>query len=252
MFPYITGVSAGAANALSYVSGQRGRNREIVEKYVSNHRYVSSRNLILHGSLFGYDFIFDTIPNRHIFWDRAAFNRVDIRFLTGATDCATGGPVWFEKQNINEDFLAARASCSVPFFSKIVTYNGLELLDGGVSAPIPIEKSVSDSNDFHVIVLTRNAGYRKSAFRYKSLIKLFYGKYPNLVDALMNRHVVYNRQLEMCESLEREGKAIIIRPQKPLAATRTSADTGMLLALHDEGHEEGAQAVREIMLRYGD
>jgi len=32
MFPYIIGVSAGSANALSYVSGQKGRNRTIVEK----------------------------------------------------------------------------------------------------------------------------------------------------------------------------------------------------------------------------
>ena len=30
-----------AANALTYVAGQRGRNRMIVEKYVGNHRYVS-------------------------------------------------------------------------------------------------------------------------------------------------------------------------------------------------------------------
>ena len=34
MFPYIAGVLAGAANALSYISGQRGRNRVLVEKFV--------------------------------------------------------------------------------------------------------------------------------------------------------------------------------------------------------------------------
>ena len=34
LFPYIIGVSAGAANALSYISGQPGRSREIIEHYV--------------------------------------------------------------------------------------------------------------------------------------------------------------------------------------------------------------------------
>ena len=54
MFPYIIGVSAGAANAISYISGQKGRNRQIVEKYLGDHRYVSKRNFIKHRNFFGF------------------------------------------------------------------------------------------------------------------------------------------------------------------------------------------------------
>jgi predicted patatin/cPLA2 family phospholipase len=244
IFPYIIGVSAGAANALTYIAGQAGRNRQIVEHYVSSSKYVSYRNLIRCGSLFGYDFIFKTVPAKHLFWDNENFLKTDIRFLTGATDCITGETRWFEKHELSPDFIETVASCSVPLVSKIVRIKGLHLLDGGISAPIPIEKSVSDGNTFHVIILTRNEGYQQEVFRHKRVVRLFYKKYPRLVEAMLSRHEIYNRQLKLCEQLEQQGKALIIRPQIPLTVGRSTRDTKKLLALYDEGHSEGAEAIK--------
>ena len=246
MFPYVIGVSAGAANAMSYISGQKQRNRVILENYVGNHQYVSRRNLLRHRTLFGYDFIFETVPARHVFFDRENFDNTDIRFLTGAVDCATGQTVWFEKSDICDKYAITRASCSVPLLAKIVRHGGLDLLDGGISDPIPIEKSVADGNNFHVIVLTRNSGYVKKAFRQGWLLKLFYKKYPRLIETMLNRHEIYNRQLALCEKLEREKRALIIRPKKPISVDRTSTNIGKLLELYDDGHAEGAEAVRVL------
>lgn len=246
MFPYIIGVSAGAANALTYIAGQKGRNRLIVEKYVSDKRYVSRRNMLRYRSLFGYDFIFGTIPEKHLFFDKEAFDNTNIRFLTGAINCASGETAWFEKETVADGFTVARASCSVPLVSKIVKYNELDLLDGGISDPIPIEKSIADGNEVHVVVLTRNQGYVKEPFRYRRLLKLFYGKYPKLIETMLKRHEIYNRQLAVCEQLEKKKKALIIRPLQPLSVDRTETDTDKLLALYDEGHIEGIQAVQTL------
>ena len=247
MFPYIVGVSAGAANAYSYISGQPKRSRLIVEKYVGNKKYVSYRNVFCHGSLFGYDFIFKTIPGEHIYWDREIYENTATRFIAGATDCATGQPTWFEKDELLETMEPAIASCSVPLVAKIVKYKGLELLDGGITAPIPIEKSLEDGNSFHVVVLTRNHGYRQTPFRHKRILRLFYRKYPALIEAMLTRHDMYNRQLELCEQLEHENKAMIIRPKLPLTVSRSTRDTAKLLALYDEGHDEGREAVPVLL-----
>jgi len=251
MFPYVIGVSAGAANALSYISGQRGRSRQIVEHYVSDKRYVSRRNLFRYGSLFGYDFIFKEIPNKHVFWDREMFKSVDIEFLTGAIDCKTGKTVWFEKNEMSYDFIETLASCSVPLVAKVVQHKGYDLLDGGIADPIPIEKSIADGNNFHVIVLTRNHGFRLEPTSSAWLVKRTYKNYPELIEIILNRHEIYNRQLELCEKLEQEGRAIIIRPQKPLEVTRSTRDTAKLLALYDEGHEEGKIFLKELLRREG-
>jgi len=251
MFPYIVGVSAGAANAFSYISGQKGRNRQIIEKYVGNPKYLSKRNLLFHGSLFGMEYIFHEVPQKHIFFDWDTFNKQNINFLTGAFDCETGKTVWFNKNDITPDLDALIASCSVPLLSPIYNFRGLKLLDGGVADSIPIEKSVSDGNTFHVIVLTRNQGYQKNAFKHKHILKLLYKKYPKLTEIILTRHNRYNRHLALCEQLEREGKAIIIRPLKPLQV-KENADRNIrkLLELHDEGYDEAKEKISVILNHY--
>ena len=246
MFPYIIGVSAGAANAATYISGQRLRSRQIVENYVGTSKYVSVRNRIFKGSMFNMDFIFREIPERHVVFDWDVFRACDVRFLVGAMSCDTGKTVWFEKDDVTPGFHVGEASCSVPALSPIKVYKDMELLDGGVSDPIPVEKSLADGNIFHVIVLTRNEDYRKEPFGHERLLKLAYRKRPHVADAILRRHEIYNRQLALCERLEKEGKAIIIRPRKPLQVKRTSADTKALLALYDEGHEEGAAVLSTL------
>ena len=163
MFPYIAGVSVGAANALSYISAQRGRNRVLVEKFVGRPQYLGYLNLLKHRSLFGYDYLFKTVPERLLFWDRDVFDETDTRFIIGAVDCATGKTAWFEKHDVKPGFDAVRASCSIPIVSPIAKYKGHLLLDGGVSTPIPIEKSIDDGNGFHVICVRRFKRASKSA-----------------------------------------------------------------------------------------
>ena len=246
IFPYIIAVSAGAANVLSYVSGQRGRNRQVLEHCVPDKRYVSKRNLIRGGSLFGMDFVFHEVPRNHVVFDWNAFNRQNVRLLTGTLDCTTGRTHWFEKSDIEPELDPIIASCSVPILSPIRRFNGYELLDGGVSDPIPIEKSIADGNTFHVIVLTRNEGYRKKPFKHRWLLSAFFRKYPKVVEAVLARHEVYNRQIALCEELERAGRAVIIRPQLPIQVNGSGGDTQALLKLHDEGHEEGAARMASI------
>lgn len=247
LFPYIIGVSAGAANSLSYASGQALRSRQIIEHYVADKEYVSKRNLIKYRSIFNFDHIFGTIPEKHVFYDWEMLYTQNTRVLTGAMNCADGKTVWFEKEALCAPFTVTRASCSMPFLAKTVEYDGLELLDGGVTDPIPIEKSIADGNRFHVIVLTRNAGYKKTPFGHEKLLRAVCRKHPALAEAMLKRHETYNRQLELCEKLEKEGRAIIIRPREPIRVGRTGADIETLLELHDEGVREGREAVDELL-----
>jgi len=251
MFHYIAGVSAGAANALSYISGQRGRNRVLVEKFVGRPQYLGYRNLLKHRSLFGYDYLFKTVPERLLFWDRDVFDETDTRFIIGAFDCATGETAWFEKHDVKPGFDAVRASCSIPIVSPIAKYKGRLLLDGGVASPIPIEKSIEDGNSFHVIILTQNKGYEMRPFNQLTMTaaRLLYGKYPRLLKAMRWRHEIYNRQLRLCEQMAADGRALIIRPRNPLEMERTERNIPSLLRLHDEGYEEGVKAANEIITR---
>ncbi|HWJ02862.1 MAG TPA: patatin family protein [Verrucomicrobiae bacterium] len=243
-FPYVIGVSMGACNAASYISRQRGRNKRIVIDHINNPRYISYRNLLMTRSLFGMDYIFNQVPNRLDPFDYPAFYAQRQRYVVGATDCDTGQPVYFE--NCAEILTALQASSSLPFIAKIVDLEGRKLLDGGISDPIPVKKAMLDGNTKNVIILTRNAGYRKQPFRAKWLGKLFYAKYPKLVDMLMNRHRVYNETLAHIEKLQAEGSVFVICPRRPIQVERIEKDQQKLAELYTQGYEDAKQSWGEL------
>ena len=66
-------------------------------------------------------------------------------------------------------------------------------------------------------------------------------KYPHLQEALRNRNAVYNKTIELVESLEASGEAIVIRPEKPIEVGRMEKDTAKLTALYEEGYHQAAR-----------
>ena len=160
-FPYITAVSAGACNILSYMSHQPLRTRAIIEKYVTDKRYFSLNNWIKHGSIFGFDFIFEDLPKTLLPFDFTTYYNYPGTLQVGTTDCRTGQDVWFGKEAIGKSFTPVRASSSMPFLAPIVKFDRRELLDGAPVSPIPYKKAQQEGYEKFIFVLTRNVGYHK-------------------------------------------------------------------------------------------
>lgn len=246
-FNYIVGVSAGACNAVSYISKQKGRNEKVNINFVKNWRYMSFRNFIKEKSIFGMDFIFNEIPTKHVPFDFETFHKSTCKFLIGVTDCKTGKPMYLSKEDIGQRFEALRATASLPMISPIVSYKGYEFLDGGVSDSIPILKSIEDGNSKNIIVLTRNLGYRKSPIKFSNILKLKYSKYPLLVEMMMNRYTKYNETLDHIEQLEKDGKAIVIRPSNKLKVGKFEKNSDKLYELFRNGYEDTKKSFDKIM-----
>lgn len=166
--PRCYGVSAGACNAISYYTGQRGRSRAVNVNYVNDKRYVSWENL----------------------------------------------------------------------------------LDGGVADSIPAAKAIKDGADKLVIILTQHDGYQKQQEKLLPMYRVWYHDYPSFVRTASRRHIVYNQSLELIRQLEKEGKAIVIRPPRPVEISRVEKDVRKLNALYQEGYNAAfakADAIREFL-----
>src|SRR5690606_2735892 len=123
-----------------------------------------------------------------------------------------------------------------------VRIDGRVLFDGGVSDPVPVGKSEADGNAFHVLVLTREAGYRKQPGRnMRWLARRIYPRYPGLQEAMARRWRTYNEALERAEALEREGRALILRPPAGTGVDRMTKDPARLTALYELGYEHARQ-----------
>lgn len=236
-FPTVYGISAGACNALSFISKQQRRNFEIFYRYIRDERYISIASLYRTGSLFGFDFIFGELFHELLPFDYQAFFTSPVELKVGATDLETGRTIFFSKEDFDDQLTPVRASSSLPFVSPIVEYNGKKLLDGGCATPIPVEKAIADGNRKNVIVLTRDATYRKSLRSDfpRAVLRVKYGDYPEFVQTMMTRSAEYNRETDLCRDLEKAGEAFIIRPSRPILLSRYEKDPEKLKSIYEMG-----------------
>lgn len=240
MFPYCIGVSAGISNGVSYISRQKKRNLEILEKYRNDNRYISYRNYFRCRSLFGLDFVFGEIPATLVPFDWDAYYAYDGKVLVGVTNAHTGLPEYMDGLNMDDQLTMLRATCALPLFFPAIEMNDQKYYDGGLTDPIPIRKAIADGNEKHLIILTQPKGYVKHFSKQNARVgKLLRRKYPNLEQILLTRHEKYNETISFCEQLEKEGKAVIIRPlsllnsfEKDINKLRESCQQGYDLANH--------------------
>jgi predicted patatin/cPLA2 family phospholipase len=236
-FPFTVGVSAGACNGLSYMSGQRGRakssNIDLMDKY----HYVGLKYLLTQGCIMDFKLLFEDFPEKIIPYDYDAYFSNPDRYVMVTTNCLTGKAEYLEEKSSSERVMSiVRASSSLPYVTEITYVDGIPMLDGGIADSIPVRYAMDHGYENLVVVLTRNRGYRKKAGKIR-IAKAFYRKYPALQNALMERNTVYNRTMDLIESLEDQGKITVIRPIRPLEVGRMEKDTAELSALYQEGYD---------------
>ena len=240
-FPYTIGVSAGACNGLSFMSGQRGRakysNIDLLEKY----NYIGLKYLLKKRNILDFDLLFHEFPEHILPYDYEAYFRSPERYVMVTTNCLTGEANYFEeKHDKNRIIDIARASSSLPFVCPIAYVDETPMLDGGIVDSIPLVRAREDGFTHNIVVLTRNRGYRKESKDIK-VPSFLYRKYPKVREALSHRCRVYNEQLELVERLEDAGEITVIRPKKPVVVDRIERDIKKLTDLYEEGYHCAGQ-----------
>ena len=248
-FPYAVGVSAGACNGLSYMSRQRGRaklsNIDMLEKY----DYIGLKYLWTQHSILDRDFLYEKMPNEILPFDFDTCFSNPTTFEMVTTSVRTGKACYLTERKDPERLIQiAKASSSLPFVCPIVHVDGEPMLDGGIVDSIPVERAMATGHEFNVVVLTRNKGFRATEKDMK-MPKFIYRDYPRLRLVLSHRHAYYNRQLDLIDQLEEEGRILVIRPQLPMEVGRLESDPGKLTALYHEGYEEAGRLLSQLLNR---
>ena len=236
-FPFAVGVSAGACNGLSYMSGQRGRAKSSNIDLMDKQHYIGLKYLLTQRNIMDFKLLFEDFPERIIPYDYDAYFSNPARFVMVTTNCLTGKAEYFEEKSSSKRVMdIVRASSSLPFVSPITYVDGVPMLDGGIADSIPVRYALSQGYERLVVILTRNKGYRKQNSEMRAA-KVFYRKYPNLQKALSQRNAVYNQTMDLIERLEDEGWITVIRPIRPVEVGRMEKDTAKLTMLYQEGYD---------------
>lgn len=237
--PYVIGVSAGACNAVDYVSGQILRTKECMLDAQLDYELYGVRTMLKTKYFMNMDLIFDQFPNHDYPFDFKAYVKSPTRCLLATTNCLTGRAEFIEEYKDRQRIMAAcRASSSLPFVSPMVEVDGIPMMDGGIADSVPIRKAIADGFDYNIVILTRGRGYYKkeSSSSTERLARLCYRKYPNLAKALVRRNHVYNQEMDLIGRLEAQGRAFVIRPELP-CVSRTERDLEKLEDFYWHGYE---------------
>lgn len=246
-FDGVVGVSAGAAFGCNYKSGQIGRVIRYNTRFCADRRYSGLGVLIREGNLFSTPFCYEEVPIIHDPFDFDAYESSSMEFYVVCTDVETGKPVYHRYEGRNDHgFDWIRASASMPLVSQIVEIEGQMLLDGGISDSIPVRYFESIGFCRNVVVLTQPKGYRKKKNSLIPLMKMKYRKYPDLVNTMANRHLVYNETLAYIAEQERAGKLLVIRPEQALDIGKAEKNPDRLKAVYELGRNAAMDRLDEI------
>lgn len=247
----LIGVSAGAAFGCNYKSRQIGRAIRYNMRFAKDSRYSGWRSLFISGDYFNAEFGYHIVPKQYDIFDDDAFDKNPMEFIAVCTDVETGKPIYqplTKATPITYDWI--RASASMPLMSRIVELEGKKLLDGGVGDSIPLEYFESIGYDCNVVILTQPLGFQKTHNKLMPLMRIALRKYPNMIKAMDERHIMYNQELAYVAQAEQEGRCLVIRPDGKIPIGHISHNPEEMRHVYELGRNVGERYIERIKAFY--
>jgi len=216
-FDYAAGISAGATHCINYISRDTERAKRSFVDLVNEPNFGGWTSFLKGKGYFNAEFIYEQTPYAKccLPLDFKTFIENPAQIKIGAFDMNRGKMKYFGKEDIYDIaslVKIVRASSSLPIFMPHTHIEDDEYIDGGLGGGIALDIAKKDGYQKFFVILTRPKGYVKKPVKSKSLIKTVYRHYPDVVDAIFNRHKLYNETLEELRELEKQGKAYLVYP----------------------------------------
>ena len=230
---------------MNYVSKQPKRALRYNVNYINDKRYMSLKSWIRTGNLINKDFTYYRLPFQLDVFDNKTFKSSKTNFYATITNIESGEAEFVKITDPYKQMETLRATSALPFISEIIELDGKKYLDGGIANSIPIDFFEKQNYDKIIVILTRPITYRKK--KSASIqFKMFYKKYPHLIEKLENRYKDYNETVEKILELEKLGKVFVIRPSEDITVKRLEKDTEKLNYVYNLGLKDGNNIIEDL------
>ena len=244
-FPYVIGVSMGACSGASFLGKSLHRQHDIILYSSQDKRYLSFENLFKTGEYANFDWTFGELSYDIFPLDQDTFENSGAVYCVVATNARTGKAEYFYPKSLRDECPEIRASCSLPGVTKGTEIGGEVYFDGGLVDSIPLKRAFDDGCNKALAILTQHKGYVKGVTN-RNFKKPFNNTYPLIGDAIINRSIFYNNQLEYVRQMEEEGKALVIQPLTPLNCNALEKSPEKLEAIYQLGYTQGKQNIEKV------
>lgn len=210
------GVSAGSANMVSFIAGQKGRNHKFYTEYAFRKEYASLNSYVKNHNYANLDYVYSTLSNHDGEYpvDFEAFEANPTDFTVVACNAEDGSTKYFDKSDVSfDDFDIMKASSAVPVACEPYVIDGVPYFDGGIADPVPVQKALDDGYDRVVVVLTRMQDVLREQKKDIAPARLLKHSYPAAAERLLNRYKTYNDEVALAKQYEKDGRVLIIAPE---------------------------------------
>ena len=244
-FNQYIGVSGGAVNIACFLSGQARLGMDIFHQVAQSSMLTASllsksplsRNLLSKGSL-QVDAILASIDLP----DTERFRLNNRNFHAVATSVSTGKPVYIRVKKDNL-ISSMKASVAIPSLATPVDYHGDQLVDGGISDPVPIQAMIDAGCTKIMVIRARHFGYKRSDTWKHKIMRMRMSRYPHLVATMKERVQRHDRVDALIENPPSGIRIHAVYPPASWTTHPFSANAGEL----DAGYVAGFNQVSDIM-----
>jgi predicted patatin/cPLA2 family phospholipase len=241
-FDFCVGVSAGATNLASWLSGQRGRTYTIIADYSCQPEFINFKRFAKGGHWLDLDWLWEHIAQQNPY-DMQAFSEQPLPFHVVTTDVETGAPLYTLGDEANLEILL-KASCSLPMaYRTHLSVNGRKMIDGGVSDSIPVVEAYKRGAKQITVILSQKLGYKKRPPKAQWLLRRLMNDTPQLAEAMLKRSEQYNQTLEFIHNPPEDCTIKIIAPEESFTVGRLTTDRDKLEA----GYQMGLRAAQSVV-----
>ena len=247
-FDCCIGVSAGSANIVSFLGGQKGRNYLFYTEYAARKAYMSMRNFLHCGAYIDLNYVYGVLSNAD---GENPLNYEGIRKYDGIiripATCEDGNCRYFTENDLaQDDYHAVSASSSLPYVCQPCIVDGTRYFDGGISDPVPLQKALDEGCDRVVLILTRPLDEPIRDEIDKACAAILKPHYPLLAAVLQQKAERYKQSIALAKRLEKTGVCRIIAPQSRCGVDTLSRNKRNLDALYAAGYAD-AEKIRDFL-----
>lgn len=216
-FPYSIGISSGSLNLVSFLakSNENFDVLNLLQLLKRGNNPFQLRSLVdINAGIFNTDPYFAQLNSWQI---QDTPSSMKTLHRIAAIDAQTASMHYWSLENpsvLSELSSYIKASCSIPVIMPQAIVQGEVFVDGGIKDSIPIQLALDDHVKKIVLILTREKNYVKQPQLIGMFLRRWLKPFPELKEAIKNRHKLYNAALKTVNKLEASGDVFVFRPDK--------------------------------------
>lgn len=228
-FDLAIGTSAGACNLASFLAKQHKRNFRCYTEIMARPQLFSVVRALGGGHFMDLDWLWDQL-RVEMPLDQEAIERNRTQFVSVATCARSGDSVYLSHRapNIHDEL---KAGCALPIFYRgPIRVGDLEVVDGGLTDPIPVEEAYRRGARRICVIRSRPADFIKRTDLLSIILPTLLPVGPVLSRVMRNTALRYRQTVSFLLSPPPDAEILHLAPPHPLRSSRTTQDRFRLLS----------------------